>query len=303
MKALVWHGGRDMALEDLAEPEPAAGEVVLDVRLAGICGSDLHPFKGHAGPRRPPLVLGHEVVGTVEGLPGRYAVYPLVVCGVCPACRRGQENLCERRALLGMHRPGVFADRTAVPRSALLEVPDAVGDAAATLVEPLAVCVGALRPVELTSDSSLLVFGCGPIGLLCIAHASAAGARVTAVEPLRSRQALARRLGAVEVLEDGSEVRPGAADIALDAVGIEPAWRAAVAGVRSGGSVVLLGLGQDEGSMPVADIVRRGVNVNGHFAYTRATSPPPSRCSRPVAFLPTGSRSCRCARAQRRSRA
>jgi threonine dehydrogenase-like Zn-dependent dehydrogenase len=215
-------------------------------------------------------VLGHEVVGTVEGLPGRYAVYPLVVCGVCPACRRGQENLCERRALLGMHRPGVFADRTAVPRSALLEVPDAVDDAAATLVEPLAVCVGALRPCELTSDSSLLVFGCGPIGLLCIAHARAAGARVTAVEPLRSRQALARRLGAVEVLEDGSEVRPGAADIALDAVGIEPAWRAAVAGVRSGGSVVLLGLGQDEGSMPVADIVRRGVNVNGHFAYTRA---------------------------------
>ena len=72
---------------------------------------------------------------------------------------------------------GSSRDRTAVPRSALLDVPDAVDDAAATLVEPLAVCMGALRAFELTSDSSLLVFGCGPIGLLCIAHASAAGAR------------------------------------------------------------------------------------------------------------------------------
>ena len=269
VKALVWHGGRELTLEELADPEPADGEVVLDVTLAGICGSDLHPFKGHAGPRRPPLVLGHEVVGTVEGLAGRYAVLPLVVCGECPACLRGEENLCERRALLGLNRPGVFADRTAVPRSALHEVPDSVDDSAATLAEPLAVCVGALRRFGLGEGDSLLVIGCGPIGLLSVAHAVAAGVRVTAVEPLPARRALATRLGASEVLASIADVRPGAADVAIDAVGAEPVWRAAIGGVRSGGTVVLLGLGQDEGAVPVTDLVRRGVSVSGHFAYTR----------------------------------
>ena len=81
MQALVWHGGRNLAVEELPEPEPGEDEVVLDVGLAGICGSDLHPFKGHHGPRRPPLVLGHEVVGTVPDLPGRWSVFPLTVCG------------------------------------------------------------------------------------------------------------------------------------------------------------------------------------------------------------------------------
>jgi threonine dehydrogenase-like Zn-dependent dehydrogenase len=269
VKALVWHGERDMALEDLPEPEPTADEVLLDVRLAGICGSDLHPFKGHAGPRRPPLVLGHEVVGTVEGLTGRYAVYPLVVCGSCAACRRGEENLCEKRALLGLHRPGVFAERTAVPRAALHAVPDSLDDAAATLVEPLAVCVGALRPFDLGPGPRVLIVGCGPIGLLAVALASARGAQVTAVEPITARQQLARRLGATEVLDDVAQVEAGTADFALDAVGVEPAWRGAIAGVRSGGTVVLLGLGQADGDMPVADLVRRGVRVQGHFAYSR----------------------------------
>ena len=90
MKALVWHGDREMSLDDLPEPEPAADEVVLEVELAGICGSDLHGYRGHPGPRVPPLVLGHEVVGRVDGT--QYTVYPLVACGACDALpgRRGQ---------------------------------------------------------------------------------------------------------------------------------------------------------------------------------------------------------------------
>jgi threonine dehydrogenase-like Zn-dependent dehydrogenase len=166
MRALVWHGGRNLAVEELPDPEPRADEVVLDVGLAGICGSDLHPFKGHHGPRRPPLVLGHEVVGTVQDLPGRFSVFPLVVCGVCEECRRGRENLCPERQLLGLHRPGVFADRVAVPRESLLEVPDGLSDALAALVEPLAVCVSVLAPAGVGPGARVLVLGCGPIGLL-----------------------------------------------------------------------------------------------------------------------------------------
>jgi len=270
MRALVWHGGADLALEALPDPVPAAEEVLIDIRLAGICGSDLHAYRGHPGPRQPPLVLGHEAIGTVDGLPGRYVVFPLVVCGACAACRRGEEHLCERRQLLGMHRAGVFAERTAVPRDALLAVPDGLRDADAALVEPLAVCLSALRPHALGPGRRLLVVGCGPIGLLTIHAALAQGADVVAVEPVAERREAARALGAPAVLETVDAIKPEAADVAVDAVGVQATWDAAIGGLRPGGELVLVGLGQATGPMPIADLVRRAIVVRGHFAYTRA---------------------------------
>jgi threonine dehydrogenase-like Zn-dependent dehydrogenase len=270
MQALVWHGGRNLAVEDLPEPEPGAGEVVLDVDLAGICGSDLHPFKGHHGPRQPPLVLGHEVVGTVPDLPGRYSVFPLAVCGACEQCLAGRENLCESRQLLGLHRPGVFADRVAVPRESLLEVPDTVSDTLAALVEPLAVCVSVLAPTDVGPGRRVLVVGCGPIGLLSVHLAAARGADVLAVEPVETRREQAAALGAGRVLADAADARGFEADVAIDAVGAEPTWRAAVAATRTGGEIVIVGLAESDGGMPVAELVRRSLRVRGHFAYTRA---------------------------------
>jgi threonine dehydrogenase-like Zn-dependent dehydrogenase len=270
MQALVWHGGRNLAVEDLPEPEPGAGEVVLDVGLAGICGSDLHPFKGHHGPRRPPLVLGHEVVGTVPDLPGRYSVFPLTVCGACEQCLAGRENLCESRQLLGLHRPGVFADRVAVPRESLHEVPEGLSDPLAALVEPLAVCVSALAPADVGPGRRVLVIGCGPIGLLSVHLAAERGAEVLAVEPVEARRDLATLLGAARVLTDAAHAKGFDADVVVDAVGAESTWRAAVAATRTGGEIVIVGLGESDGGMPVAELVRRSLRVRGHFAYTRA---------------------------------
>jgi threonine dehydrogenase-like Zn-dependent dehydrogenase len=270
MRALVWHGGRKLAIEEQPDPEPAPGEVVLDVGLAGICGSDLHPFKGHHGPRRPPLVLGHEVVGTVADLPGRWSVFPLSVCGECRHCLAGRENLCVSRQLLGLNRPGVFADRVAVPRDALLEVPDGLSDDLAALVEPLAVCVAALAPAELGPKSRVLVIGCGPIGLLSVHLAVRHGAEVVAVEPVDARREWASRLGATQTLGTAQEADGLDADLAVDAVGAESTWRSAIAGTRAGGEIVVVGLAQAEGGMPVADLVRRSIRLRGQFAYTRA---------------------------------
>jgi threonine dehydrogenase-like Zn-dependent dehydrogenase len=270
MQALVWHGGRNLAVEDLPEPEPRDGEVVLDVGLAGICGSDLHPFKGHHGPRRPPLVLGHEVVGTVPDLPGRYSVFPLAVCGECERCRSGRENLCASRQLLGLHRPGVFADRVAVPRDALLEVPEEMSDSLAALAEPLAVCVSVLAPADVGPGRRVLVVGCGPIGLLSVHLAAERGAEVLAVDPVEGRRERAAALGAARVLANAAEASGFDADVAIDAVGAEPTWRAAVAGTRTGGEIVIVGLAESDGGMPVAELVRRSLRVRGHFAYTRA---------------------------------
>ncbi|HVM68522.1 MAG TPA: alcohol dehydrogenase catalytic domain-containing protein, partial [Gaiellaceae bacterium] len=140
MKALVWHGTRSLAYEDVDEPAAGPDEVVLEVSLAGICGSDLHGYRGHPGPRVPPLVLGHEVVGTVDG--ERYALYPLVGCGACARCEAGEDNLCASWRLVGMHRAGVFAERVAVPRRCLVPVPPGLDDRRAVLAEPLACCVG-----------------------------------------------------------------------------------------------------------------------------------------------------------------
>lgn len=270
MRALVWHGGRSLTMEELPEPEAAPGDVVLDVGLAGICGSDLHPFKGHHGPRRPPLVLGHEVVGTVAGLPGRWSVFPLVVCGKCEACLAGRENLCPSRQLLGLHRPGVFADRVAIPRAALLEVPDGLSDHVAALVEPLAVCIAALAPARLGPDSRVLVLGCGPIGLLSVHLAARRGAEVVAVEPVQGRRAWASRLGAASALATADEAGEMDVDLSVDAVGAEATWRTAIAKTRAGGEVVVVGLAQSDGGMPVADLVRRSIRLRGQFAYTRA---------------------------------
>ena len=285
MRALVWHGAASIDLEDLPEPPLDEGEVVLEVELAGICGSDLHAYRGHPGPRSPPLILGHEAVGSVAGRKGRFTVFPLVTCGACRMCMSEQENLCEQRHLLGLDLPGVFASQVVVREDALLPVPDGLDSRVAVLVEPLAASLSAWRVNGIAAGDSVLVVGGGPIGLLAVYLGAQRAARVVCVEPVAERRALAERFGAAGVLADTNAVRLGEADFAIDAVGVEETWRAAIGGVRSGGTVVLVGLGRAEGGMPVVDLVRRGVTVRGHYAYTRrdfedaltllAQSPPP----------------------------
>lgn len=268
MRALVWQGDDVLELDELPDPKPGEGELVLDVEIAGICGSDLHAYRGHPGPRRPPLVLGHEAIGTIAGQDGRFAVFPLVVCGRCAACRRGEENLCENRGLLGLDRPGVFADQVLVRDDALVPVPDGLDSSVAVLVEPLATSVSALRLDDVAEGDDVLVLGGGPIGLLAVYACVRLGARVVCVEPIPERRSLAEALGAT-VLADAAEVAPGRADVAIDAVGIEATWRSGIAGVRTGGRVALVGLGQAEGQVPAVELVRRGITLRGHYAYTR----------------------------------
>jgi threonine dehydrogenase-like Zn-dependent dehydrogenase len=268
MKALVWHGDRALELEQLPDPVPGEGEVVLDVELAGICGSDLHGYRGHPGPRVPPLVLGHEVVGRVGG--DTFTLYPLVACGACERCLAGEDNLCPTWRLIGMHRAGVFAERVAVPTRSLVPVPAGLEAERAVLAEPLACCVGALRPHGVGAGTRLLVVGCGPLGLLTVFLAARAGAEVVAADPLAERRALAERLGAAETLPAAGDVAPGSLDLVVDAAGFEPTWRASIEAVRAGGTVVVLGLGQAEGTFPMAAVVRRAIAVRGQFAYSRA---------------------------------
>jgi threonine dehydrogenase-like Zn-dependent dehydrogenase len=216
----------------------------------------------------PPLVLGHEVVGRFEG--AAYTVYPLVACGECERCLAGEDNLCASWRLIGMHRPGVFAEQVAVPRTSLVPVPAGLEPRRAVLAEPLACCVGALAPVAPLEGKEVVVLGAGPIGLLSTFVAARSGAGVTVVDPVPARLEHARRLGARTALAGADAVPPGAADVVVDAAGFEATWRAGVDAVRSGGTVVVLGLGQAEGSFPMAVLVRRAIALRGQFAYSRA---------------------------------
>jgi threonine dehydrogenase-like Zn-dependent dehydrogenase len=257
MKALVWKGDQTLDYEEVADPAAAGDEVVLDVELAGICGSDLHGYRGHPGPRVPPLVLGHEVIGSFEGR--RYAVYPLIGCGDCDRCAAGEDNLCASWQLIGMHRAGVFAERVLVPRRSLVPLPDGLDPRLAVLAEPLACCVGALAG---ETPERVVVLGAGPIGLLSVYVAARAGAQVRAVDPVEARLETARKLGATDF--------EGPAELAVDAAGFEATWRAAIDAVGNGGQVVVVGLGAAEGSFPMATLVRRSIRLRGQFAYSRA---------------------------------
>jgi threonine dehydrogenase-like Zn-dependent dehydrogenase len=268
MKALVWKGGTTLDYEEVADPVAETDEeVVLDVQLAGICGSDLHGYRGHPGPRVPPLVLGHEAIGRFEG--ERFAVYPLVGCGTCERCSAGEVNLCPQWHLIGMHRAGVFAESVLVPRSTLVAVPAEMPDERAVLTEPLACAVGALAPYAIGPGSRVAVIGCGPIGMLAILLAASRGAEVSACDPLASRGQLALRLGASSAAATADELGRGEADLVVDAAGFEATWSSALSLVRSGGDVVVLGLGAAEGSFPMATLIRRGIRLRGHFAYSR----------------------------------
>src|SRR5437762_12855599 len=148
MKALVLVGKERVEMQEMPAPQPAAGEVLLRVSTAGICGSDIHGFLGHSPRRKPGLILGHEAVGVVSELGSavkdfrqgqRVYINPLISCGKCEACASGKENCCPSWRLLGMDRVhGAYAEFVAVPASQLQAIPDAVSDERAGWAEPLA---------------------------------------------------------------------------------------------------------------------------------------------------------------------
>jgi threonine dehydrogenase-like Zn-dependent dehydrogenase len=289
MKAVVWTGPREMALHEVAEPTPGAGEVLLRVGAVGICGSELSGYLGHNSLRVPPLVMGHEFAGEVVALgpgaagvaPGdRVIVNPLVSCGDCPLCRSGAANLCPRRQLLGAHRPGAFAELVAVPAASCTPLPAGVSAVDGSLAEPLACGVRAARLGGVAPGASVAVFGAGPIGLMCVSAVRRAGAEARlAVDMHPGRLATAAAWGALAVCDARAENPVAAArsatgglgvDVAIDAVGASATRRAAIEAVRPGGAVVFLGLHEAESAVQANDIVRSETRVVGSFAYTPA---------------------------------
>jgi threonine dehydrogenase-like Zn-dependent dehydrogenase len=290
MEALVWLGPREMVVSDVPIPEPADGEMLIEVGAAGICGSELSGYLGQNSLRRPPLIMGHEAAGTVVRAAGgafadgsvaqvgaRITFNPLVTCGACDRCQAGRTNLCRKRQLVGVHRPGAFARFVAVPSAQCWPLPDSLSLVAGALAEPLACAVRAVRLAEARAQSSLLILGAGPIGLCCLAVARAAGIESVLVSDVAApRLEVARRWGAQQVVDARADdllaaveaLQPGGVEIAIDAVGAQVTRDQALRAVVPGGRVVFIGLHDEESALAANYLVRQEVTIAGSFSYT-----------------------------------
>lgn len=263
MRALVFTAPSVVELLDVERPTASAGNVLVDVRAAGICGSELHGFHS-VGFRKPPLVMGHEFAGvTPEGR--RVVVNPLISCGTCDLCGRGAPQLCRHRELLGVHRPGGFAEEVAVPESALHDLSPDMDWETATLVEPLANAVHAWTHVESQAPRKVAVIGAGPIGLVVLLVARDSGVDdITVVDRSTSRLELA---AALEATRCSTELA-GEFDVIVDAVGAAATRSVAVDLLRPGGTTVWLGLAEDATNFSGNGLVRGEKHVVGSFTYT-----------------------------------
>jgi threonine dehydrogenase-like Zn-dependent dehydrogenase len=264
MRALVFTGPGAVELQDVTRPEPAEAETVVDVRAAGICGSELHGFRS-VGFRKPPLVMGHEFAGVTAG-GDRVVVNPLISCGRCDRCTRGAPQTCRRRELLGVHRPGGFAEAAAVPQSALHVIPDEMSWETAALVEPLANAVHAWGQARPEPGQRVAVIGAGPIGLVCLLCARNRGLETTVVDRAQSRLELADRLGASHC----SRELDGEFEVIVDAAGLAVTRSTSVDLLAPGGTAVWLGLAEPDSGFDGNGLVRGEKRVLGSFAYTPA---------------------------------
>ena len=262
MKALVFTAPGTLELLDVPEPDPAPGEVLVQVRAAGICGSELHGAR-QPGFRKPPLIMGHEFAGLTAG--GEAVVInPILSCGHCGRCQRGLRNVCVDRQIIGVHRAGGFAERVAVPASALRPLPPGLPWETAALIEPAANAVHAWNQARGAKGARVGVIGCGAIGLLCLAVALSSGADQVDVSDLSpTRVATALRLGA----RAGGPGLQGEYDVVIDAVGSAATRTASVAHQRPGGTAIWLGLADADPGFDANALVRSEKRVLGSFAY------------------------------------
>ena len=276
MRALVYTSPGRVELEERPRPTVLPGEEEISIQVAGVCGSDISGFLGHSALRRPPLVLGHELVGRRED--GRRVVAnPLVSCGRCQACISGSQNLCETWKLLGLGAtPGTFAEFVALPSRQIYDIPDSLSVEQAILAEPLANIVHMFRIASPSPFFRFAIVGAGTMGALALLAGVRIGAReILAVDVNERRLATMKTLGATAVIKvsgiDGSEAQgiagPGF-DIVLDASGSAPARQMAFDLCRPGGQVVLLGMGTQRSEVNFVASIRKEHRVVMSFAYT-----------------------------------
>lgn len=287
MKALLLRNYLELELADLPQPFPSPGQVLIRVKACGICGSDVHGFDGSTGRRVPPLIMGHEAAGVVAALGAsvdgfaegdRVTFDSTVSCGECFFCRRGKINLCDNGQVLGVscgdyRRNGAFAEFVAVPRNIVYKIPDALSFEKAAVTEPVSVAVHAVGLLPVRLGDTAVVVGTGMVGLLVVQALRLAGcSRVIAVDVDEAKLSIARQLGADDCINPGRSDAPAlvraqtdgrGADIAVEVVGATAPLQTALASVRKGGTLALVGNITPKIELPLQSVVTREVKLIG----------------------------------------
>jgi len=257
---------------------------VLQIEAVGICGSDMHAWHGHDPRRKPGLVLGHEFVGSVaeSAAPGfavgtRFTGNPLITCGTCEYCVQGRNNLCARRTMVGMTRPGAYAEYMSIPAASLVAMPQAMPAAAAALTEPAATAWHAInlsmralvRPLH---ECRVLVIGGGAIGMLAallLKHLGVPQLTVTELNPLR-RQTLQQAVDCEAIDPRQQPPADAAFDYVMDAVGSKHTRNQAITAVKPGGVVMHVGLQDWASEIDMRKLTLAEVTLLGTYTYTTA---------------------------------
>lgn len=215
MKSIVIQQPNSLVIEERPIPQPAAGEIRVKVKLAGICGSDSHIYRGHNPFAKYPRVIGHEFFGVIEAvgegveasrLGERVSVDPVVSCGHCYPCSIGKPNVCTSLVVLGVHRDGGFSEYAAVPAKNAHIIPDEIPDEFAVMVEPFTISANVTAQVKPTEQDVALIYGAGPMGLTSVQVLKGVFnvKEVIVVDRIPERLDMALRSGADRVINNAS---------------------------------------------------------------------------------------------------
>ncbi|WP_217589631.1 2,3-butanediol dehydrogenase [Lentibacillus saliphilus] len=296
MKAVRWHGQRDLRVEDIQEPSAEPGKVKIKVAWTGICGSDLHEYA--AGPifipegqqhpltkDQAPIVMGHEFAGEVvevgEGvdrikLGDRVTVEPIYRCGECAACRSGKYNLCDSLGFHGLSGGGGgFSQFTTVPENMVHTMPDTMSYEQGALVEPAAVALHSIRMSRFKAGDTAAVFGAGPIGLLTIQALFLSGAsQVYAVEISEERKQFAEEIGAividpteVDAVAEIQKLTDGGVDVSYEVTGVAQPLQQCIDCIKPGGEAMVVSIWESNPEINANNIVLKEKYVTGAIAY------------------------------------
>jgi D-arabinitol dehydrogenase (NADP+) len=289
MKAIVYPAPRTFSLDEVADPVPGPGEVRLRVRVAGLCGTDVHLHEGEFFPVYP-LTPGHEIVGEVDLLgdcvtspaPGTLvALDNMVSCGGCDACARGRPAYCRRLRALGVTDPGGFAEYVVAPATKCYDA-STLPPEAAVFAEPTACAIHGLDVLDTRPGSDVLVFGAGPSGIVLaqlLRHAG--GMRLTMAAPTAAKLELARAYGVDEtVLVERDNpaaalgalraIAPDGFDVVVDATGAPGVLAVCLGLTGDGGTLFVYGMAAESALLSVQpyEIFRRELTIKGSFAQS-----------------------------------
>jgi 6-hydroxycyclohex-1-ene-1-carbonyl-CoA dehydrogenase len=285
MKAAVFHGSdKGLKIEDIPVPQIVDDQILVKVAACGVCHTDLH-YLEHGVPtfKKPPIVLGHEASGIVEAAgrrvtnlkKGQRVLIPAVLtCGHCPACRQGRENICANMQMLGNHFDGAYAEYVAVPAKDVLALPDSIPlEEAAIIADAISTPYHAVKNrAQVRPGDTVVVFGCGGVGINAVQLAAIAGGYVIAVDvndrklTWASEFGAARTINATKVERVSKEVKKltgGGADIALEVIGNPRTIEEAFECIRVGGRLCVVGYTHEAISIVAGKIMFKEVEVVG----------------------------------------